>query len=124
MQGRGRQLDRLALGLGEAGKVIGGDGAQVEARGAGADLDIALLLAKLEGDRAIRQRAGDLDQEPARKHDGARPLGLGLERDVEPQLHIGGAQPRFAVGGEMDAGQRLQRRAGGDGAGGDQEGVE
>ena len=47
-QRRGGQLDRLALGLGEAREVVGRQGAQVEARGAGGDLDVALGLAQLE----------------------------------------------------------------------------
>ena len=56
--------------------------------------------------------------------DGAGALDLAVEGDVEAELHVGGAKPRLAVGGEVDPGQRLQRGAGGDGAGDDQEGVE
>ena len=44
----GRQLDGIALGLGEAGEVVGGERAQVELGGAGGDLDVALGLAQLE----------------------------------------------------------------------------
>ena len=73
---------------------------------------------------AVGKRARDLDQQPAGEDDGAGALGLAVERDVEAELHVGGAEARLAVGGEVDAGERLQRGPGRDGAGDDEQGVE
>ena len=60
--GARRQLDRVALGLGKSREVIGRKGAQVKARGAGADLDVALGLAEAERDGPVGKRARHLDQ--------------------------------------------------------------
>ena len=75
--GAGDELDRLApaappaahglaLELGEAREILGRQGAEVEARAAGGDLDVALLGAQLERHLARRQAADDVGEQAAR----------------------------------------------------------
>ena len=90
--GQRRRRDRqrlLALGSGKLGEVLGGEGAQVEARAAAADLDVALGLAQLELDRLVAERAGELGEQAAGQQDRAGALGLGLERRLQAHLEVG-----------------------------------
>ena len=60
------------------------------------------------------QRADDVEQQPRRQDDDALADDLGLERNAQADVHIGGAElaaPRRRR--ELDAGQRLDRAAGG-----------
>ena len=64
------------------------------------------------------QRADDVDQQARRQDDGALADDLALERDAEPDLHVGGAQlDPVARGLDLHAGQRLHGAAGGGRAG-------
>ena len=103
----------VAAGVGERREVLGAERADVERRGAGDDLDVLLGGAQLERDlvatgargrrRAVR-RAGRTTR--------ALALDLRLERDAQADLHVRGAQLDGAVlGGQLDAGERLDGRA-------------
>ena len=124
-QRRGRDRQRLlALGSGKLGEVLGGEGAQVEARAAAADLDVALGLAQLELDRRRRRASG-------RARRAAGPAA-GPSRRPRPRPRASVCRPisrsvarrgsRAAlVGRDQDARERLGRGAGGDRAGDDGE---
>ena len=108
----------VAAGLGERREVLGAQRAHVERRGAGHDLDVLLGRAQLERDAPAGQLAGDVEQQTGREHDRALALDLGLERDAQADLHVGGTQLDAApVGGELDAGEGLDGTAGGGDAG-------
>src|SRR6266540_1921450 len=55
----------------------------------------SVLRWKREADLAVRERAGHLDQQAAGEHDRPGPVELTLEPDLEPELHVGGAQASF-----------------------------
>ena len=85
----------------------------MKARVAGHDLDVLLGGAELERHGGCGQRADDVEQQPGREDDGALAGDLGLERNAEADVHVGGTQlASVLLGGELDAGQRLDRAAG------------
>ena len=105
--------DLVAAGLGQRGEVLGAQRADVEARGAGDDLDVLLRRAQLERDVAVRQLADHVEQQAGGKDDRARCARPRVERDAEGDLHVGGAQldvPSSAR--DLDAGERLDGTAG------------
>ena len=122
-QGAGRDLQRLALLLGELREVLGGQDPQVEARAAAADLHVALRLAHLDLHRRVAERAGDFGQEAAGQQDRALAGDLGLEApSAGPSRGRSrkGSRPSLRRSGRIP-GERLSRGAGGNGAGDDGE---
>ena len=63
----------------------------------GDDLDVLLGGAQLERDVLGGQRAHDVDDQARRQDDRALAGDLGLERNPQADVHVGGAQ--FAAGG-------------------------
>ena len=59
---------------------------------AGDELDVLLGGPELERDRRRRQRANDVEEQPGRKDDDAFARDLGLERDPQADVHVGGAE--------------------------------
>ena len=119
---RGRDRQRLALLLGEGGEVLAGQDAEVEARAAAANLDVALRLAQLDLNRRVAERARELGQKAAGEEDRAGALDLGLELGLQAHLEIGCAEADpVLVGGEQDSGERLGRGAGRYSSGDDRE---
>ena len=117
--------DRVALRLREAREVVGGQRAEVEARGAGAELDVALGLAQRQGHRAVGERPGDLDEQPARagppsRRPRSRPRDRPRARAPCP-WRAGGPPPLVR---DQDPGESLQRGAGGDRPGDDEQRIE
>ena len=108
---------------GKLREVLGGEHAEVEARAAAADLDVALGLAQLDLDRLVAERAGELGKKAAGEEDGPGAVGLGLERrSAGPSPDRSREGDRAGViDGDQDPGERLGRRAGGDSAGDDGE---
>jgi hypothetical protein len=119
-----RQLDRLPLRLRKTRKVIRRKRAQVEARGPGGELDVPLGFAPCQGHRPLRQRTNHLHQQAPREDDGACCFDLGLETDVEPELHVGRPQADCLLCRDQDAGQGLERGASRDRARDDQQRIE
>ena len=110
--GAGHLHAPVAVGLRERREVLEAQRADVERRGAGDDLDVLLGGTQLERHGVARQRADDVDEQPRRQHDGAVADDLALERDAEPDLHVGGAQLDAPVAGDhLDAGERLDGAA-------------
>ena len=102
----------VAVGLREGREVLEAQRADVERRVAGDDLHVLLGGAQLERHGVAGQRAHDVDEQPRRQHDGALADDLALERDAQPDLHVGGAQLDAAVAGDhLDAGERLDGAA-------------
>ena len=80
---------------------------------AGHHLDVLLGRAELQRDGGRGQRADDVEHQTGREDDGALASHLGLERNAQADVHIGRAQlAAVLLGGELDAGQRLDRTAG------------
>ena len=111
----GRRLRQLR-------KVLRWQRAQVKARLPRGDLHVLLGAPILEREVVLRQRADDVEQKPA-GHDGlTRRGGLGIDRDAEPELHVGRLQLGVVVlDPEQDARQRLDGTARGRGPHGDAE---
>ena len=65
LERRGRERRLVPLHVGQAREVLGGKGAEVKARVAGGELDVALLRAQLERHVAGRQAPRHVRQEPA-----------------------------------------------------------
>jgi hypothetical protein len=90
----------------------------VEVGGAGRDLDVVLLATLVDRHGALRQRAGDVGEEPAGKQHLPVPLDLRVELDRDAELAVGGAGDRVAaLGDEHDPAERGQGRPGREGAG-------
>ena len=107
---------------GSFGKSSARQGAEVELRGARDDLDVLLRGPVLERQLVLRQRADDVEQQAPRQHDRALPLGRSFHLHTDADLHIGGLElHRAGVGAYEDAGQRLDRAAGGHAANRDAE---
>jgi hypothetical protein len=70
----------------------------------------------------LRERAGNVEQQPAGDYGGAGTLNRGGDRDADAELHVGGLELEPAVFcAEEDAGQRLDCASGRGGANGDAE---
>jgi hypothetical protein len=94
----------------------------VERRRAGDELDVLLDSAQLERHAIAGQRAHDVDEEARRQHYGTFADYLAVERDAQPDLHVGCPQLDGGAGGEqLDAGERLD---GATGRGGPRHGLE
>ena len=120
----GRKRRGVPLDVGKTGEVLGGQRAEVKARIAGGELDVALLRALLDRHVAGGQAAGDVGEEPARQKHLSLALDLSVgEGERDPHLHVGRAELE-ALGRrvEENAAERRQRRAGGDGTAGMAEG--
>ena len=110
---RGNLHDLVAAGLGEVGEVLGPQRAQVEARGTRDHLDVLLGRPQLERHVAAGQLADDVEQQPGRQHDAPLAHDRRLERHAQGHLHVGGPQlDAPSLGGQLDAGERLDRAAG------------
>jgi len=60
----------------------------------------------------VGQRAGDVEQEPARDDHRAAARDLGLDRCAQRELHVGGGELEASVGRiESDAAEDEHRRA-------------
>ena len=88
----GSATAELGVGLGERREVLGAQRADVERGVARDELDVLLGGPQLERDGLGRQRAHDVEQQPRREHDDALAGDLGLERDAQADVHVGGAQ--------------------------------
>ena len=76
----------------------------------------------LERQLVLRQRADDVEQQPAGDDDGAVALGLRLDRHADAELHVGGLELDASVArAQEDAGEGLDGAAGRDAAHGDAE---
>ena len=105
---------RSPSGSGKGGKSSERSVRMWKVRGAADDLHVLLGRTQLERDVGAGQRADDVDDEPRRQDDGALADDLALERHAQADLHVGRAQLDPALGREdLDAGQRLDRAAGG-----------
>ena len=114
LQRRGRKRRLVPLHVGQAREVLGREGAEVKARVAGGQLDVALLRAQLERHVAGRQASRHIGQEPAGQENGSLLLDLSVsERQRDPHLHVGRPKEE-SLGGriEEDAAERRQRRSG------------
>ena len=108
----------VAARLRQRREVLEPQGADVEGRRAGGELDVLLGGAQLERELVGREGAHDVDQQARRQDDGALADDVALERHAEPDLHVGGAQlDPVARRLELHARQRLHGAAGGGRAG-------
>ena len=86
----------------------------MEVRGAGGQLDVALVLALAERDGSLGQRAGDVREQAAREQDLAVTVHLGIELDRDRELAVGGAGDGLAAFGDehdpAEGGKRGPRR--------------
>src|SRR5205085_12630161 len=99
--------------------LVGRQCPQVEARRPGNELDVPLGGAVLERQVVLRERTHDVEEEPAWKDDYSLALDRRLGRDPDAELHVGRLQLDIARAGlEPDAGERLDRAARRDTAGG------
>ena len=90
----------------------------MERGGAGHDLHVALARPELERGRAAGQGTGHVEEQTGRQHRHALALDLGVERDAEADLHVGGTELGATVlRQELDTRERLHRTAGGGDAG-------
>ena len=83
-------------GRGQRGEVLGAQRAQVEGGRAADQLDVLLGGAQLERQLLGGQRAGDVEQQARGQNRRAGAGHLGIERNAQPDLHVG----RQQLGGE------------------------
>ena len=92
-EGLGRDRDgRVRVWFWEGREVLGAQGPDMERGVAGDQLDVLLGGAQLERDLRRRQRSDHIEQQAGGQDDHAFAGHIGLERDAQPDIHVGGAE--------------------------------
>ena len=98
----------LRLGLGQGGEILGTQRADVERRGAAAQLHVLLGGTQLELHLPGRQRAHHVEEQAGGQHDRARARHRTVEWHAQADLEVGGTQLDGGVSRvELDTGERL-----------------